>query len=316
MASLLVLAIAFAAVLAVVAFASSGGPLLPEIRRLWDFDDPAASEARFRAAIPTAQESGNRAYLCELTTQLARAQGLQMKFAEADRTLDQAEALLGEGMARARVLCLLERGRVRNSDRKKEEAKPFFVRAWDEARAAGLGGLAVDAAHMAAIAEPPERALRWNEEALEFAERSEDEEAKRWIGTLCNNSGWEHHKRGEFDQALMYFEKALIFAKERGTRGSVGVAEWCVARCLRSLGRTEEALRMLQDLRARTEAAGEPDGYVYEELGECLWAVGRRDEGRPWLGKAWEILSRDRWLARDEPERIARLKRLSGGAEA
>lgn len=312
----LIAAAVLVALASVLAFAAPGRVPLPEIRRLWDFDDPATSEARFRAALPLARESGDRAYLCELTTQIARAQGLQMKFADADRTLDEAEALLSDGMPRARVLCLLERGRVRNSDQKKEEARPLFLKAWDEARAAGLGGLAVDAAHMVAIAEPPDRALEWNEKALDFAERSPDEEAKRWIGTLCNNSGWEHHKRGEHDRALVFFEKALIFAKERGNPASVDVAEWSVARCLRSLGRIEEALRMLEDLRVRMETGGEPDGYVYEELGECLWALGRGDEARGWLGKAHGILAADRWLARDEPERLARLQRLAGGAKA
>jgi tetratricopeptide (TPR) repeat protein len=313
MTVLLLAALGALASVLLLARAVPGRGALPEIRALWDFDDPAASEARFREVLPAARASGDRSYLCELTTQIARTQGLQMKFDEADRTLDEAERLVGEGMARARVLLLLERGRVRNSNRRPEEAKTFFLKAWDEARAAGLGGLAVDAAHMVAIVEPPEKTLEWNEKALAFAEGSPDTEAHRWIGTLCNNSGWAHHKRGEFEQALVFFEKALIFAKERGTPASVAVADWSVARCLRSLGRTGEALTMQEDLRARTEAAGEPDGYVYEELGECLWALGREDEARPWLSTAWDLLSKDPWLGRDEPARIERLRRLAGG---
>jgi tetratricopeptide (TPR) repeat protein len=300
------------------------GGALPEIRKLWDFQDPAATEARFREVLPAARASGDRAYLAELHSQIGRTLGLRQRFDEADRCIDEAEALLaggagaggagGEGMARARVLCLLERGRVRNSSLRKPEALPLFLRAWDEARAAGLGGLAVDAAHMAAAAETPERSLEWNERAIAYAEGSEDPEARQWLGSLCNNTGWDHHRAGRFDRALVLFERALAFREERKQPRDVVVARWCVARCLRSLGRTAEALGIQEALRAAAEEAGKPDGFVCEELGECLRVLDRGDEARPWFGKAWDLLSKDPWLSRDEPGRLERLKRLGAGA--
>ena len=51
-------------------------------------------------------------------------------------------------------------------------------------------------------------------------------------------------------------------------------------------------------------------GYTEEELGECLHALGRPDEARPFFARAHERLSRDSWLVENEPDRIARLKRL------
>ena len=55
----------------------------PEIDDLWDYTDPAGSEARFRACLAQT-EPGSSAYR-ELLTQIARAQGLQRNFAGALR---------------------------------------------------------------------------------------------------------------------------------------------------------------------------------------------------------------------------------------
>ena len=53
------------------------------------------------------------------------------------------------------------------------------------------------------------------------------------------------------------------------------IARWCVARCLRSLGRTAEALAEQRALAAELEAVGETDEHVTEEIGECLRELGR-----------------------------------------
>ncbi|MEM9251070.1 MAG: hypothetical protein AAGB29_01855, partial [Planctomycetota bacterium] len=56
--------------------------------RLWDYSQPAASEARFRAMLATERDPEYRA---EVFTQVARAQGLQQKFTEALQTLDEVD---------------------------------------------------------------------------------------------------------------------------------------------------------------------------------------------------------------------------------
>ena len=59
------------------------------------------------------------------------------------------------------------------------------------------------------------------------------------------------------------------------------------------------------------EADGvERDGFVFEEIGECLLLLNRAEEARRYFFKAYEILSQDTWLAEGEPERLARLKLL------
>ena len=71
---------------------------------------------------------------------------------------------------------------------------------------------------------------------------------------------------------------------------------------------------MQERLAAETAAAGEPeDGFCTEETGECLLALGREAEARPYLARAATLLGADAWLAEHEPDRIARLHRLGQG---
>jgi hypothetical protein len=65
---------------------------LEQLDDLWDFDDPAASEERFRSLLPRARAEARGAVLGELLSQLARAQGLQRRFDDAEATLREAGA--------------------------------------------------------------------------------------------------------------------------------------------------------------------------------------------------------------------------------
>lgn len=290
-------------------------PPLPDIDSLWDFDHPDATEAAFAALLPLARASGDPDYLAQLLTQVARAEALQMKFDHASRTLDEAEAVITPETPTARVRLLLERGRVLNSSRRREESKPFFRQAWDLARESGAGGLAVDAAHMLGIAETGDAAAAWNREAIAYAEASTDPTARRWLGSLYNNLGWTVHDAGDAATALELFRKALAAREAEGKKGLIRIAHWCIARALRTLGRLDEALEIQRRLLAENEADGAPDGYVHEEIAECLLA--RQDEAgaTPHFAAAWRVLSEDPWLRRDEPARLERMRRLGSVAE-
>lgn len=286
---------------------------LPDFDRWWDYDHPDQTEQRFHELLP--QTGGEPAYRAELLTQIARAQGLQRQFDAAHRTLDEAEELAEATSVagRARLRCLLERGRLYNSAHQPERARPLFQQAWEHAVTAQEDFYAIDAAHMLGIAAAPEEQLEWNLRALERAERSRDPLARRWRGSLYNNIGWTYHDRGEYATALDYFQKALQFREVKGEAGPIRVARWCVARALRSLGRTREALDHQRALLDECEASGAPDGFVYEELGECLFALDQPDEARPYFALAYEALRQDPSLAESEPDRLVRLKELSKG---
>ena len=89
------------------------------------------------------------------------------------------------------------------------------------------------------------------------------------------------------------------------------MARWCVGRGLRSLERTDEALAIQQELLAEYEADGQKDGYVFEELAECLLVIGRRKEAQKYFARAYAELSQDAWLVKNEADRISRLRRLA-----
>lgn len=277
---------------------------LVDLAELWDFNQPDVSEQRFRDALVTA--TGSDALV--LRTQLARALGLQRRFEEADAELD---AVPDSPDPLVRTYRELERGRVRNSSGDPGAAQPHFLAALAEAESAGLDHLAADAAHMMAIATPGEAQIPWAERALAIASASDDPRARRWVGSVSNNLGWTLHGLGRYDEALAVWQQALAFREEQGDPGPLRVAQWTVARGLRSLGRYDDALAIQRELVGKVES----DGYVQEELGELMLATGRPDDARPHFARAYEVLSQDIWLAANEQARLARLAELGGGRE-
>ena len=285
--------------------------LATELIATWKFDDPAGSERRFATML--ARLDADPEGEAVVRTQIARAQGLQRRFDNGHRTLDEVEQSPAARGARVTVRLALERGRLFNSAREPAKARPLFASAWERAVEAGEDALAVDAAHMMAIVEgdDPELATLWNERALALAESSGDPLARRWRASLLNNLGWTRHGEGRYEEALALFERALAARLELGEPSSIRVARWCVARTLRSLGRLEDALAAQLDL--EREIADMPDvasdGFVFEEIAECLLALDRGDEARPWFSRAHDELAKDPWFVEAEPARLERLRR-------
>lgn len=89
-----------------------------------------------------------------------------------------------------------------------------------------------------------------------------------------------------------------------------------MGRALRSLQRTAEALALQQELLAEWEKSEEEqEGYVFEEVGECLLILGRAAESRAYFAQAYTLLSQDIWMVAQENERLQRLKQLSQESE-
>lgn len=280
-----------------------------DIDAFWEYTDPAASEERFRIALRGAQGDER----LELLTQIARTYGLRGQFDEAHEILDDVEGQLAGAGPRPRVRYLLERGRTLNSSGEREEARELFSEAWEDARAEQLDGLSVDAAHMVAItySGQPE-AITWNQRGLEIARPSQDPKARSLIPAMLNNSAWDLHDMGRYDEALPLFEEALEEWTARGKMEQILIAKWSVARCLRSLGRYDEALAIQREVEAMHAEKGTVDGYVFEEIAENLAALGKMDEAKPYFGRALEELSKDDWFVENEAERLSRLESLVG----
>jgi len=295
----------------VVAIANEEAQGLPEIRTLWDFNDPAGTEVKFRELIPKARELGDKSYHVQLLTQIARTYSLRMKFEDAHKILDEAETLLTDDLVVAKIRYLLERGRAYNSNQEQDKAKPLFIEAWEFALSNNEDGFAIDAAHMMGIAETPENQMKWNLKAIELAEKTTDQKAKGWLGPLYNNTGWSYFDLKEYEKALELFEKGLNWRKEKNDENGIRVQTWNIGRTYRALGKIDEALEIQIGIEKEFEEKGlQNSGYNYEELGELYLIKGEKEKAAKYFKLAYEILSKDQWLIANEPERLKQLKEL------
>ncbi|MBS1718346.1 MAG: hypothetical protein JSS72_11505 [Armatimonadetes bacterium] len=270
---------------------------------LWDFGDPAASEKRFREAL--AAGSFDEA---QTKTQLARSLTLQKRFEEAQVVLDEVSRSLPQGDSVARARLLLEQGRVFRSSGNPEKGLPLFHEAAELSARLGEGGFEIDALHMVALADDPAKSEHWNRVAIERAEASNDPRARKWLGSLNNNLGWSLFDRGALVEALEAFNKALQARHEQGNPEQIRIAEWCVARILRELGRNEEAFAI--HLRHFEQ---DPDStYGNEELALLYEIKGENSKAKDHAARALNAMEADPY---DEfpPERQAKLASLAAG---
>jgi tetratricopeptide (TPR) repeat protein len=278
------------------------------LRRLWDFNDLDSTEERFRSELTQETSEDGRA---EVLTQLARIEGLRGKFDEGERLIEQADARAGSnGVARARIE--LERGRLRRSSGRVETSFPLFESAFAIALDAHEYFIAADAAHMAALAAPSrDDFVAWTKHGIELAEAQET--ASYWLGPLLNNLGWEYFEAGELDSALDAFERG-IRAREGDPENAeaIALAQYAVGKTLRSLGRPEEAVPLLEQAVAWTESVSAPDGWLHEELAEEYAALGRSAEARTHAQVALDLLPSADPTFESETGRAERLRRLAG----
>lgn len=284
---------------------------LPDFNQMWDYNNPAETEIKFSALVDDAK-ANDKEYYGELLTQIARAQGLQSNFEEAEKTLLEAKAYATDKSPTVKIRYLLEKGRVLNSSGKGEESIPVFKEAYDFGIKHKLDLYTLDAAHMMGIVNMPELQLSWNLRALKIAETSEDKRVKGWLGPLYNNIGWTYHDLDRYEEALELFIKGYDWRVSVKDDNGARIGKWTIGRAQRSLKRYDEALKTQMELQDEFKQAGlEPDGYLYEEMAELYLVKGQEDKARKYFNLAWEKLSQDQWMMDNETERMNRLKKLA-----
>ncbi len=288
---------------------------LPDFNTHWNYNDPQSTNTAFmniKIKIDNRELPYEKDYYAKLLTQIARTQELQRKFSEAHEILDSADSLIIPQEHPVAWICyLLERGRVYNSSGKKDKALPYFLDAWKWGNDNKQDIYAIDAAHMLGIATKPEAQLDWNLKALELTERTLDKKAKGWLGPLYNNIGWTYHDQGDYEKALDMFQKGLNWREQVGDTLGAMIARWTVGRTYRSLRDFDKALAIqLNQEREIDEQGLDKDGYVYEELAELYLEKEDRKRAADYFRLAYDLLSTDPWLQANEPERLARLKKL------
>jgi len=284
-----------------------------EIDALWNYHKPEVSEEKFRKLLLAKSDSPTN-ILFQIKVQLVRALGLQGKFEEGHQLLDELDKQPQSQSQLCTVRFCLERGRLFNSAGDPKTASRYFKQAFTSSTDTGDDFYKVDAAHMLGISEPSPENHKWNLRALKIARKSSNERTQTWKASLANNIAWYYHESGDFDQALIQFRYALVLrlksSKMQGANKAISIAKWSVARCLRSLNKLDEALKMQQSLLAAMNP-NDPSGFVYEEIGECLHKMNRPTEAAPFFANAHELLSQHKFIASSEPQRLDRLKELS-----
>ena len=148
---------------------------------------------------------------------------------------------------------------------------------------------------MLAIVDAPPGEMTWHQRALDLADASPSPDARRWRGSLWNNIGWARFDAGDLDGALEAFETAPSRhdASRSSRRSCASPSGASPAASVPSAGPpTHSPSRSAWS--SETAAAGEAeDGYMSEEIGECLLALGREDEARPYFARAAELLGAD-----------------------
>jgi tetratricopeptide (TPR) repeat protein len=267
------------------------------LRPLWDFDDLETTEKRLREQLAAEPTDAGRA---EVLTQLARVEGLR----------DEAVTLAGDDkVARARID--LERGRLRRSGGDPDAARPLFVSAFDLASEAGQTFIATDAAHMAAlVADGRDGFVEWTRRGIDLAES--DEGARHWLGPLYNNLGWEFYEAGDYAQALDAFERQLVAREaEDDPQQTIEISRYAIGKALRALGRSGEAIPMLETAVAWADGESAPDGWFHEELAEEYAAVGRDAEAAEQAKAAIPLLERDDPDFPNDADRVTRLRTIA-----
>lgn len=293
---------------------SASAEFSEDLDRLWNFGKPADSEARFRAELAK-YPPGSREAL-EITTQIARTYSLRREFGKADATLDDIATALASAPPRVAVRATLERGRTRNSGGDKAAAVVLFKEALDATARDTLPGAdyyKVDALHMLGIATPPAEQIAWTLKAIVAAESSSERRTREWAAALHNNIGWSYFETGDAAAALVHWEKALPLREAMGKPGPIRIARWTIARGYRATGRLDDAQKWQEALVVETEEAGEPDGYVYEELAEIALLRGDKATAATWAGKAHALLAEDGYLKANEAKRLDRLAAVAQG---
>ncbi|KAJ3002979.1 UNVERIFIED_CONTAM: hypothetical protein HDU68_005924 [Siphonaria sp. JEL0065] len=260
---------------------------------------PAETEQAIAEYIKTNNIEEGSIVEAEFLTQLARAQGLQKKFDEARENLSQVKTTVDriesslddqEGESdlqldcrRVRVRYLLEYGRVINTSGNPEASIGAFRTASQISKLGAnpdlLSAYTVDAIHMLGIVDKENKAI-WTNKAIAIAEKSKDPATKKWLASLLNNQGWNAHEVGAYQEALEFFERGLVERKKNGDQQTIKIAEWCVARCKRSLEDFDGALEIQERL-------SEEDVYVCEERA-ILYALKEDKQAlaREFAGKA------------------------------
>ena len=286
----------------------------PDHDGLWASSSLLETEAKIKNKISPVQSDRHDLKSLELLTQLARVQGLQGHFAQADQTLKSVEVEIHQQdpklRSQAEIRWLLEQGRLFAMQMIPAKGLVFIKQAMDKAIEDKNSFFAIDAAVMLTLMNPMKRqheTLQW---ALTEAETTTSPDSKLWLPFLYIMNAWTLFDTRQFDRALEFFQKALDQPHLPQQRMQTQAIKWSLARTKRALGHFDEALDLLNEVRLEFEAVGESNGYVYLEIAENLRQQQKEQDAKPYFEMAYNILSLNLWFTDNKETELARIKEL------
>lgn len=288
---------------------------VPDPRVPWDIEQPRREELRLRDALADLPARPDQVDLAaELSTHIARAQAAQGRISDAHDTLLANERRLTVARTLVpRVRQLLERGRLAHLQRTPENARLLLGQAYNAAREAQETFLAIDAAQMLALVEPPKLREAWLTTAVELAVVSTDPAVRRWLPALEMARGWRAFDGQRYDVAMAAFTRASTAFEAAGDVVGTLRARHGRARVLRATDRLDEAIAIQRSIMDAHVRAGRRDARALEEMAECLLALSQPRSAQPLFAEAHLLLSREPPSFADE-SRLARLQRMGKGA--
>lgn len=286
----------------------------PDTDGFWASNDLVATENAIRAVLPNEDGGQWNTNTLNALTQLVRVQNLQGKTNDARNTLELARKhILGlEPSTRTHneIRLLIEEGRHLCLAMTPSKALGLFQQAWNLANSSGEVFLAIEAAVMLSISQPPKYKNDWLQQAIDLAEKTDVAEAKLWLAQLYLMEGWHAFDFRRFDDALKSFERALSRPRENGEMTSLILIKWCVARAMRALGRNQEALDIQKGLLLEVPYAGQVNGYISLEVAECLQLLGKKEEAKSFFETAYKELSANAWYSDNKASELSRMMHL------
>jgi tetratricopeptide (TPR) repeat protein len=166
--------------------------------------------------------------------------------------------------------------------------------------------LYVDVIHMVALAQPTlAKKIEWNLKGVDIVREHPDQ--KGWLYALYNNLGEAYASAGDDHKALETFEKRVAMDVENGKEPDL-YARKDVAKYLRRVGRVDEAINILRPIDASLAKKGERDGFIEQEVAECLLAQGKATEAKSHAGEAYR-LSQIKWVVELDSAGLERMKK-------
>ncbi|WP_372370875.1 tetratricopeptide repeat protein [Candidatus Uabimicrobium sp. HlEnr_7] len=273
---------------------------------LWNYQDPETTRKKFISILDSSPQNNN--YTLQLKTQISRTYSLQQNFTKAHNILDDI-AQIKERDSLTNIRYLLERGRTFNSANDHQKATNLFLQALEIANKEQYDFYIIDALHMLGISDT-NSSMEWNLKALSVAEKTEEEKARNWCGSLYNNIGWGYFEMKEYEKAHHLFLKTQAWHEDKGDLQRTLIARWSIAKTLRMQNKMMEALAIQKKLESVYDDQQKKDGYVYEELAECYLSLEDSNYKR-YAQKAYDELNKDMWLQKNENSRLQRLKKLA-----